>query len=145
MLRQPATYMLASSRNGTLYIGVTSDLIARIWKHRDHLVDGFTKKYEVMNLIWYEFHATMEEAIQREKRIKKWNRAWKLQLIDAINPSWRDLWPDITDQLTGSNVLGSHLRGDDELRKNTSNAGTSAAHHSTPLRTHHSTASHAYQ
>ena len=94
----PAVYLLASQRNGTLYIGVTSNLIQRIWQHREGLVEGFTKKYGVKTLVWYEQHATMESAIAREKALKKWNRAWKLKLIEETNPQWRDLWPEINGE-----------------------------------------------
>ncbi len=94
-MKQPAVYILASERNGTLYVGVTSDLVARIWQHREHVVEGFTRRYGVTMLVWYEVHGSMESAILREKRIKKWNRAWKLRLIQEVNPTWRDLWPDI--------------------------------------------------
>ena len=95
MDKQPAAYILASDRNGTLYIGVTSDLIGRVWQHREHVVEGFTSKYEVTRLVWYEMHGTMEEAITREKRIKKWNRNWKILLIEDKNPYWNDLWEEI--------------------------------------------------
>ena len=95
MDKQPATYILASDRNGTLYIGVTSHLIGRIWQHREHAVEGFTSKYDVTRLVWYEMHGTMEEAILREKRIKKWNRDWKIRLIEERNPYWNDLWDQI--------------------------------------------------
>ncbi len=95
MDKQPATYILASNRNGTLYIGVTSDLIARVWQHREHVVAGFTNKYRVTKLVWYEMRGTMEEAILREKRIKKWNRAWKTRLIEEKNLYWNDLWEEI--------------------------------------------------
>ena len=95
MDRQPAVYILASDRNGTLYVGVTSDLIARIWQHREHVVEGFTATYGVTRLVWYEQHATMESAIAREKRLKKWNRAWKVRLVEETNLHWNDLWPDI--------------------------------------------------
>jgi putative endonuclease len=94
----PAVYLLASQRNGTLYIGVTSNLIQRIWQHREGLAEGFTKKYGVKTLVWYEQHATMESAIAREKALKKWNRAWKLRLIEQTNPQWRDLWPEINGE-----------------------------------------------
>ncbi len=94
----PAVYLLASQRNGTLYIGVTSNLIQRIWQHREGLAEGFTKKYRVKTLVWYEQHATMESAIAREKALKKWNRAWKLRLIEETNPQWRDLWPEINGE-----------------------------------------------
>lgn len=90
----PAVYLLASKRNGTLYVGVTSNLTGRIYQHRNELVAGFTKEYGVKRLVWFEDHATMEAAIQREKRIKKWNRAWKLELIEKGNPAWRDLAED---------------------------------------------------
>lgn len=98
MEKQPATYILASKRNGTLYVGVTSNLIGRVWQHREHLLDGFTKTHEVSMLVWYEIHDTMDAAIIREKRIKKWNRAWKIRLIEEHNPYWNDLWLSITDQ-----------------------------------------------
>ncbi len=95
MEKQPALYILASRRNGTLYIGVTSNLVKRVWEHKNDVVAGFTKKYGVHLLVYYEIHATMAEAIQREKRLKKWNRAWKIELIERENPDWRDLWPGI--------------------------------------------------
>ncbi|MGO4222669.1 GIY-YIG nuclease family protein [Lysobacter sp. TAF61] len=95
MDRQPAVYILASRRNGTLYIGVTSDLVARIWQHRQHLVAGFTCAHGTTCLVWYEQHETMDSAITREKRLKKWNRAWKIRLIEQMNPYWNDLWQDI--------------------------------------------------
>ena len=94
-MKQPAVYILASERNGTLYTGVTSDLVARTWQHREHLVDGFTKRYGVTMLVWYELHGSMDAAILREKQIKKWNRAWKLRLVQEANPRWVDLWPEI--------------------------------------------------
>jgi putative endonuclease len=93
--RQPAVYILASKRNGTLYIGVTSDLVKRIWEHRTDLVEGFTKRYGVHLLVWYELHESMEAAIQREKRLKGWKRAWKLELIEKGNPEWQDLYHSI--------------------------------------------------
>lgn len=96
--RQPAVYLLASARNGTLYVGVTSELVARAWQHRSHAVDGFTNRYSVEHLVWYELHGTMESAITREKQIKKWNRRWKVALIEERNPYWNDLWPEITGQ-----------------------------------------------
>ncbi|QJB68973.1 GIY-YIG nuclease family protein [Parasphingorhabdus halotolerans] len=88
---QPTVYILASKRNGTLYVGVTSDLMKRIFEHRNGTFSGFTKQYDVKTLVWLEQHATMESAIIREKRIKQWNRAWKLELIEKDNPDWRDL------------------------------------------------------
>jgi putative endonuclease len=87
----PTVCLLASQRNGTLYTGVTSSLLARIQQHRDGVVRGFTRKYGHKLLVWFEQHPTMDSAITREKRIKKWNRAWKLELIEAANPDWRDL------------------------------------------------------
>ncbi|HEX5363861.1 MAG TPA: GIY-YIG nuclease family protein [Gallionella sp.] len=95
MLKQPCVYILASQRNGTLYVGVTSDLVKRIWEHRNDTVDGFTKKYSVHTLVYYELHEDMLTAITREKQIKKWNRDWKIKLIESVNPEWRDLWEDI--------------------------------------------------
>ena len=95
MVKLPCVYILASRRNGTLYIGVTSDLLKRVWEHKNDLVEGFTKKYGVHMLVWYESHETMESAIQREKRIKKWNREWKLALIEQSNPQWHDLFDNL--------------------------------------------------
>ncbi|WP_407354617.1 GIY-YIG nuclease family protein [Luteimonas sp. R10] len=93
--RIPCVYILASRRNGTLYIGVTSDLPARIWQHRHDLVAGFTQRHRVHTLVWYEPHPTMASAIGREKALKEWKRAWKLRLIESANPQWRDLYPEI--------------------------------------------------
>ena len=93
---QPCVYMMASERNGTLYIGVTSDLIARAWQHKNNAVDGFTKKYDVHILVWYEAHQNMESAILKEKALKKWNRIWKLRLIEQMNPEWQDLYHQLT-------------------------------------------------
>ncbi len=84
--KAPAVYLLASARNGTLYAGVTSNLVQRIWQHREGVVEGFTHRYGVKTLVWYEQHETMQSAIAREKAIKKWNRAWKLALIEKANP-----------------------------------------------------------
>ena len=92
---QPTVYLLASRRNGTLYVGVTSDLIKRVAEHRDGLIEGFTKDYGVNRLVWFEQHATMEAAILREKRIKKWKREWKINLIRETNADWRDLAVDL--------------------------------------------------
>ena len=94
-MKQPAVYLMASTRNGTLYTGVTSDLVQRVWQHREGAVEGFTRQYGVKKLVWYEQHESMESAIAREKAIKKWNRAWTLRLIEAFNPQWQDLWPAI--------------------------------------------------
>ncbi|THJ10140.1 MAG: GIY-YIG nuclease family protein [Nitrospira sp. CG24C] len=95
MSKQPAVYILASKRNGTRYIGVTSDLIKRTWEHNNDSVEGFTKRYRVHRLVYYELHEDMESAIRREKQMKKWNRGWKLELIEKQNPDWRDLWEGI--------------------------------------------------
>ncbi len=94
-MKQPTVYILASQRNGTLYIGVTSDLIKRVWEHKSDLAEGFTKKYQVHLLVYFEQHQDMLAAITREKQLKKWNRDWKLALIEKSNPAWRDLWQDI--------------------------------------------------
>jgi len=92
---RPCVYILASRRNGTLYVGVTSDLIKRVWEHKSDAVEGFTKRYGVHDLVWYEAHETMMSAIAREKAIKEWRRAWKLELIEKTNPEWRDLYKDL--------------------------------------------------
>ena len=94
-MKAPCVYMLASKKYGTLYIGVTSDLVKRVWEHKNSAVDGFTKEHRVRDLVWYEQHETMESAIAREKAMKKWLRNWKLNLIEATNPDWRDLYPDL--------------------------------------------------
>ena len=85
-------YILASKRNGTLYIGVTNNLIKRIYEHKQKQVEGFTKKYNINKLIYFEEYNSPEEAIAREKRLKKWNRSWKLKLIEGKNPNWKDLY-----------------------------------------------------
>ncbi len=93
--KRPAVYILASRRNGTLYVGVTSDLVKRIWQHRNDLTPGFTHRYGVHTLVYFELHSSMETAITREKLLKRWKRAWKLSLIESKNPGWRDLWQEI--------------------------------------------------
>lgn len=95
MNKQPAVYILASKRNGTLYVGVTSDLIKRIWQHKNDVVKGFTERYSVHQLVWYELHETMESAIRKEKMLKNWKRVWKLKLIERSNPNWQDLYGTI--------------------------------------------------
>lgn len=85
------TYIVASGRNGTLYIGSTDNLAQRAWEHAERLRSGFTAKYGVGRLVWYEVYETREAAFQRERRMKKWNRAWKIELIERFNPGWRDL------------------------------------------------------
>ncbi|MDP1644484.1 MAG: GIY-YIG nuclease family protein [Thiobacillus sp.] len=94
-MKQPCVYMLASQRNGTLYIGVTSDLIKRVWEHKQDFVEGFTKKYGVHDLVWYELHEDMLTAIAREKALKEWKRGWKLELIEKMNPEWKDLYESL--------------------------------------------------
>ncbi len=88
-------YMMASQRNGTLYTGMTSDLKKRVWEHKEGVMDGFTKEYAVHHLVYYEIHHDVNEAIKREKRLKRWERDWKLALIEKDNPQWRDLYPEI--------------------------------------------------
>ena len=89
-------YIVANRRNGTLYIGVTSNLVQRVWEHRENIVDGFTKRYGTKMLVWFEPHETADGANTREKQIRKWNRAWKIKLIEAENPYWNDLYTAIT-------------------------------------------------
>ena len=92
----PCVYLLANEQNGTLYIGVTSDLMARVWQHKNNVVDGFTKKYEIHTLVWYEPHATMESAIVREKALKNWHCTWKIRIVEQMNPDWLDLYDQLT-------------------------------------------------
>ena len=94
-MKQPHVYILASARNGTLYVGVTSQLLQRIWQHKNHVVTGFSQRYGVDQLVWFEAHSSMEEAILREKQIKSGSRKRKLDLIETMNPDWRDLYEDI--------------------------------------------------
>lgn len=93
--KRPCVYMLASRRNGTLYVGVTSDIARRAWQHRSNAVAGFVRDYAVHRLVFVEFHEHMADAILREKRLKKWRRAWKLELIERDNPQWRDLYEQL--------------------------------------------------
>ena len=95
-MKQPAVYLLASQSYGTLYLGVTSNLVARNWQHKNDMAEGFTKRHSVHLLVWYEMHETMVAANTREKQIKKWNRDWKVNLIQAMNPDWRDMSTDFT-------------------------------------------------
>jgi putative endonuclease len=88
-------YIVASRRNGTLYTGMTDNLLQRIWQHKNNVFPGFTKRYGVKMVVWYEQHDTREAALRRERQIKKWNRSWKLQLIERTNPTWRDLYDEI--------------------------------------------------
>lgn len=94
-MKQPCVYMLASRWRGTLYVGVTSDLVKRVWEHKNDLVPGFTSRYGVHDLVWYEQHGDMYQAIVREKAIKEWKRAWKVALIEQENPRWMDLYPSL--------------------------------------------------
>ena len=96
MEKRPAVYILASQQNGTLYIGVTSDFVGRISVHKQDLIDGFTKRYGVHRLVYIEMHDTMVDAIKREKQLKAWRRAWKIELIERENPEWRDLYPELS-------------------------------------------------
>jgi putative endonuclease len=92
---QPCVYILASERNGTLYIGVTSDLVKRVWEHKSNFVEGYTKQHQVHDLVWYELHENMESAITREKQLKEWKRQWKIELIEKFNPYWNDLYTTV--------------------------------------------------
>lgn len=115
-MKQPCVYLMASQRNGTLYIGVTSNLIQRVWQHREGIVEGFTKEYGVKILVWFEQHETMECAIVREKQLKKWNREWKLRLIEKANPQWLDLWPEIIGEGALDSSSPRSFVGDPELK-----------------------------
>ena len=95
MAKGPCVYILASRSHGVLYVGVTADLQKRVWEHRTGVITGFTQRYGVHRLVWFEQHQQMDSAIQREKRLKRWRRAWKVGLVEAGNPEWRDLYPGI--------------------------------------------------
>ena len=95
MRKFPCVYILANRRNGTLYVGVTSNPVRRVWEHKSDAVESFTKKYQTHMLVWYELHETMDSAIAREKAIKEWKRSWKLELIEKLNPTWKDLYGSI--------------------------------------------------
>ena len=95
MPKRPFVYIVSNRRNGTLYIGVTSDLPKRVWQHKNGVLGGFSQKYRCSRLVWFEPHVTMEAAILREKQMKRWNRAWKLRLIGEKNPEWIDLYDEI--------------------------------------------------
>ena len=96
MDKQPVVYIMASKRNGTLYLGVTSNWVQRVWQHKNDVIGGFTQKYRVHQLVYYEVFEDMNTAITREKQLKKWNRSWKINLIEKKNPTWNDLWSMIT-------------------------------------------------
>jgi putative endonuclease len=102
---QPIVYLLASHRNGTFYVGVTSNLMQRLYQHREGLIDGFSKDYGIKRLVWFEMHETMESAFMREKRIKNWNRPWKINLVEKENPDWRDLAIDLGFEMVASTRL----------------------------------------
>jgi putative endonuclease len=95
MEKLPCVYMLASRKNGTLYVGVTSDLIKRTWEHKNNAAKGFTQRYDVHTLVWYEPHESMMSAIAKEKAIKEWQRAWKIRVIEENNPEWKDLYQEL--------------------------------------------------
>jgi putative endonuclease len=92
-MKAGCVYIMASARNGTLYIGVTSDLVKRVWEHRNGVVSGFTRKYGCKLLVWYEAHDDLQQARLRELQMKKWKRLWKLSEIEQMNPDWEDLYP----------------------------------------------------
>ena len=92
--KKNGTYIMTNKKNGTLYIGITNNLARRAYEHREKLVEGFTQKYNLVRLVYYEEHASAEDAIRREKNMKEWNRAWKIELIEQMNPDWRDLYDD---------------------------------------------------
>ena len=93
--KQPCVYILASKRNGTLYVGITNDLVQRVYQHKHHIIGGFTQKYKVYSLVYYELHAVMDVALTRKKRIKHWRRQWKINLIEQTNKEWKDLYDDL--------------------------------------------------
>ena len=114
MERVPCVYLLASGFHATLYTGVTSNLTGRVWQHREEVTGGFTKRYGVKRLVWFEVHETMESAIQREKSIKRWHRQWKIQLVEAENSTWRDLAEDFGfETLIKKRWTPAQGRGDD--------------------------------
>ena len=100
-MKQPCVYILTNKARGTLYIGVTSNLIQRIWQHKQNFVDGFTKQQQLHFLAYYEMHEDMMTAITREKQLKKWNRDWKIELIETTNNTWRDLYQDLIGMANG--------------------------------------------
>lgn len=110
--KQFFVYMMASGKNGTLYIGVTSDLVRRVYEHKEGLIEGFTKEYGVKNLVWYEAHENAESAFTREKQMKEWQREWKIKRIAEGNPEWRDLFEDVCGVLP----MDPGLRRDDGVR-----------------------------
>ncbi|MGK2926172.1 MAG: GIY-YIG nuclease family protein [Lysobacterales bacterium] len=97
MAKQPCVYIMTNRRRGTLYVGVTSSLLHRAWQHKGGMIEGFTKKYRLHRLVYFEFHATFSDAILREKALKRWRRDWKIGLIESVNPTWRDLFGGLTE------------------------------------------------
>ncbi len=95
-MKQYYTYILSSKKNGTLYVGITNDLIRRVYEHKEGLIEGFTKKYNIKMLVYYEIYSEINEAINREKTLKKWLRKWKIELIEKTNPEWNDLYCELT-------------------------------------------------
>jgi putative endonuclease len=110
-MKEPCVYILASGMRGTLYFGVTSDLVKRVWQHRNDLVPGFATKYRVHDLVWFEQHPTMESAIRREKALKEWHRMWKIRMVEESNPTWADRF----DEIIGAK-MDPGLRRDDDVR-----------------------------
>ena len=100
-MHQYYVYILASQRHGTLYTGVTGDLVGRVYQHKEKVTGGFTDRYDVKQLVWFEIHEDIHEAIRREKQIKAWQRAWKIRLIEESNPKWEDLWGRVTGEVAG--------------------------------------------
>ncbi|WP_066775117.1 GIY-YIG nuclease family protein [Sphingomonas sp. CCH5-D11] len=116
MVKQPCVYILASGKHGTLYIGVTSDLMVRLYQHREGLIEGFTSRYGVYRLVWFEMADTMKAVITREKQLKKWNRDWKLRLIEEGNPGWVDLSINLGfEPIEKTAGMDSRLRGNDGI------------------------------
>ena len=109
-------YIVASARNGTLYVGVTNDVLRRTWEHKSEMIDGFTKKYGVHRLVWYEMHSDINEAIVREKRLKRWNRAWKIRLIEENNSGWNDLHDRLTGEIAVPDLPGSPSPPPEQVR-----------------------------
>ncbi len=95
-MKEAYVYIMSSKRNGTLYVGVTSDLVKRVYEHKAGIIDGFTKRYRIGVLVYYEMHESIMNAIEREKQLKKWNRDWKIAIIEKFNPTWQDLYDSIT-------------------------------------------------
>jgi putative endonuclease len=115
-MKEPCVYILASRRNGTLYIGVTSDICQRMAEHCQGLIEGFTKKHAVKHLVYYEMHENMEAAIQREKQLMEWRREWKLRLVERMNPEWRDLFDEQNGALFEGPADIARLYDDPHLR-----------------------------